>query len=1022
MGKKDYEAIYPLSPAQQGMLFESLRAPGSGIHIEQVSCILSGSLKPSAFERTWQMLIERHPILRTVFVWKDQVEPLQVVLRNVEAPIERNDWRGCSSAEQQRRLQEYLAAERMRGFEVTKPPLIRLALFDLDNGHYQFVWTYHHILMDGWCRPILFRELLSLYDACNEGLLLQLQETRPYHDYIVWLRQQDLGKAEAFWKRTLKGFTKPTPLGRNGARAAAISGEPYSEIAGRLPAELFSNLQNLARQNQVTINTVVQGAWSILLGRYSGLADVIFGATVAGRPPGETGFESTIGLFINTLPVRVEVPPEAFLWPWLRDVQARNFELRRFEYTSAGQVHQWCDVPGSLPLYESLLVFENYPTGASLEASDLTVDIQHLRSKGAQTKHPITILATEFADLVLQIITDNGRLGDGDGAAVLRHLLKVLSEMAVSPDGQLSQLFDLIPLDEIPHITKAGGTQGPGVAGDFAAPRTPIEETISELWAQSLGRARIGVHDDFFELGGHSLLATQLIVLLRKSFQVNLPLRILFEAPTIAKLAVEIARIKGKQTDFEYSLDHLPDIVPDIEHRYDPFPLTDVQQAYWVGRSAALELGNVATHNYWELESEVIDVSRFERAWQKLIDRHEMLRAIVLPDGRQQILRQPPDYHIRVLDLRTATPEEIETGLQSVRDQMSHQVLRTDQWPLFEIRASLLPAGTVRLHISFDLLIGDAWSFQIMAADITRFYVNPDAELEQIEVSFRDYIFADQKIRESEQYRRSQQYWWQRLDEFPLAPELPLAMSPNLLEKPIFVRRVHTSSRSDWKVLKGRATRRGLTPSGLLLAVYAEILALWSKSQRFTINLTLFNRLPMHRQIDDVVGDFTSLTLLEVDNLKPESFKQRARRLQQQLWEDLDHRYVSAVSVLRELARLRGPAAAVMPVVFTSVLNLTTGQEGAEGAEDAPTPAQDDSIRTVYSIGQTPQVWLDLQVYEQAGALVCEWDSVEELFPEGLVQDMFGAFQGMIERLAEDEDAWSELAQDLMPVEQVKER
>jgi hypothetical protein len=213
MAGKSYEAIYPLSPPQQGMLFECLLAPASGIHIEQTSCALHGRLDVEAFKEAWARMSERHAILRTAFVWKSVNEPLQVVLENVETPFHQEDWRALSLAEQDERLTAFCRADRLRGFEVSQAPLMRVALFHTGEDERQLVWTYHHILMDGWCRPIVFKELLEFYNARKQGLELELSRPRPYRDFIAWLGQQNLADAEAFWRETLKGFAKPTALG-----------------------------------------------------------------------------------------------------------------------------------------------------------------------------------------------------------------------------------------------------------------------------------------------------------------------------------------------------------------------------------------------------------------------------------------------------------------------------------------------------------------------------------------------------------------------------------------------------------------------------------------------------------------------------------------------------------------------------------------------------------------------------------------------------------------------------------------
>ena len=407
-------------------------------------------------------------------------------------------------------------------------------------------------------------------------------------------------------------------------------------------------------------------------------------------------------------------------------------------------------------------------------------------------------------------------------------------------------------------------------------------------------------------------------------------------------------------------------------------------------------------------------------AWRRLIARHDMLRAIVLPDGQQQILETVPPYQIPVLDLRGADGPQREAGLQRVRQAMSHQVLPSDRWPLFEVRATLLD-GVVRFHVSFDFLIGDAWSWQVLMRELVRFYADPAAELPPLAVSYRDYVLALADYERTPGFARDLDYWRGRLADLPPAPELPLARSPASLGRPRFERHAGYLPRSAWSRLKERASRSGLTPSGVLLAAFSEVLAAWSKSPRFTINLTLFNRLPLHPQVNELIGDFTSLTLLAVDTSQAGSFEARARRTQAQLWEDLDHRTVSGVRVLRELARGQGGAArAFMPVVFTSTLNVVNQgqQDGADGPDAEEEPQSDGR----YEISQTPQVWLDHQVREERGRLFYNWDVVADLFPPGLIEAMFVAYRELLGRLAAEEAAWASEGFDLLPAAQRDER
>ncbi|HYX25666.1 MAG TPA: condensation domain-containing protein, partial [Thermoanaerobaculia bacterium] len=1019
MGKASVEAIFPLSPAQEGMLLQSLMAPESGIHIEQLICDIQGRLDLSVFRQAWQRAIERHAILRTGFAWKSQEEPLQVVLREVELPIEVQDLRGMPEPEQRKQVDARVAAERCQGFNMTKPPLMRVVLFRTGDETHRLVWTHHHILMDGWCRPLLLQEIFAGYRAIAEGRELQLSPVRSYRDYIAWLQRQDLHEAEAFWRRMLAGITGSTPLGRE-REGSPEGGQAYGQEKMSLPAAETESLSRLAREQRVTLNTLVQAAWALLLARFSGRRSVVFGVTVSGRPAELRGIELTVGLFINTLPLRFEVAPEPSLDSWLREVQTLNADLRQFEHTPAGRVREWCEVPAALPLFESLLVFENYskppadapgPAGSTLE-----VNVGDFTAHGAQTSYPLTLLARPGDELGFELIYDASCFEAAVVARILRQLGEVLRGMVAAPSGTLGGLLGVIPESAIPDVRpRRSALRREGMP--LVLPRTPMEEVVAGVWSQLLGIEPIGVHDHFFAIGGHSLVATQLVSRMRQAFQVDLPLRALFEAPTVAGLTEEIRRLKKEQKQGDYAAVELPRIVPDLAHRGEPFPLTDIQQAYWIGRQGIFELGGVATHLYREIEGEGIDLERFDRAWQRMIDRHDMLRAVVFEDGLQCILKDVPPYRTRVLDLRGKEPSEVEAALMAVREEMSHQVLPADRWPLFEIRAAVLDDGRVRLYLSFDLLIGDGWSFQILFAEFARFYDDPDLVLPALELSFRDYVLAERHLEETELYRRSEAYWRGRLAALPGAPGLPLAVNPAALGRPRFQRRSSYLPSADWRRLKGRATGLGLTPSGLLLTAYAEVLAVWSKGPSFTINLTLFNRLPLHPEVNQLIGDFTSLNLLAIEGANEGTFEARSRRIQEQLWEDLDHRFFSGVRVQRELARLVGnPTGAVMPVIFTSALPFTsteTRQETATagGLSDGSTLG----LTSVYGIGQTPQVWLDHQVAENHGNLVFSWDAVEDLFPAGLLDAMFEAYCGLLRRLSSEESAWSVPGGSLVP-------
>jgi amino acid adenylation domain-containing protein len=449
--------------------------------------------------------------------------------------------------------------------------------------------------------------------------------------------------------------------------------------------------------------------------------------------------------------------------------------------------------------------------------------------------------------------------------------------------------------------------------------------------------------------------------------------------------------------------------------RYEPFPLTDIQKAYYVGRGGDFELGKVSCHTYYEVEADDLDLERFNLAWRQLIERHDMLRAVILPDGRQRILQRVPPYQIEVLDLRGQNAETVTARLQAVRRRMSHQAPAADRWPLFEICATRLDDRRTRLHLSFDLLIMDAMSMRTLFHEWRLLYHDPQAKLEPLEFSFRDYVLAEAELRDSSSYRRAKAYWLGRLSKIPPAPELPFAVNPRSVISTRFTRRSARLEAPVWQILKEQASLHGFTPSVVLLTAYSQIIATWSKSPRFALNVTLMNRLPLHPQVNRVIGDFTSFIPLAVEHSGEDSFELHAGAIQGQLCEDMERCRFNGVQVGRELRRARGEESATcFPVVFTSLL----GQSQQHG-DHADKFWMGDVI---YGISQTPQVWLDHQVVEEDGALAFHWDAVEELFPKGLLNEMFEAYVALLHRLSDDDSIWRQPRLCSTPEAQIERR
>ncbi|MBK6538846.1 MAG: hypothetical protein IPG09_14110 [Ignavibacteria bacterium] len=307
--KTNIEDIYELSSMQQGMLFHTLYTEGSDAYIEQFCYDLTGEIDIDNFRKSWQEVINRHQALRTSFQWKGISKPVQLVSRDIELPWEFLDWSGLTQSGKDSEYVKFIREDRVKGFSMEQTPLMRCTLIKYDNEYFKFVWSFHHILMDGWSYPILQKEVFTFYEAFKNNKELILPKPLPYKSFIQWTNQQDRQAAEIFWKKELKGFTAATPLKGStdklvSANNAAVETD---EAEIKISGTIASGLSSFAKKNQLTLNTIIQGVWSVILSAYRGESDVLFGGVISGRNPALRGIETMVGLFINTLPVRVNV-------------------------------------------------------------------------------------------------------------------------------------------------------------------------------------------------------------------------------------------------------------------------------------------------------------------------------------------------------------------------------------------------------------------------------------------------------------------------------------------------------------------------------------------------------------------------------------------------------------------------------------------------------------------------------------------------------------------------------------------
>lgn len=537
----------------------------------------------------------------------------------------------------------------------------------------------------------------------------------------------------------------------------------------------------------------------------------------------------------------------------------------------------------------------------------------------------------------------------------------------------------------------------------------PVEKIEISTWLQDRVRYQLGLaknyrlepQQDLLQLGMDSLQFLDLNAAIQKQFNIKLTAEEAYQTMTVHGLE---ALINAKSQDAKPQSTLAFAVQPDQKHL--PFPLTPIQHAYWVGRESWVPYGGIACNVVfeWDLSNAHFDIERLEAAWNALVQRHDMLRMSVLPTGEQIISTEVPSYNFPRHDLSNLTDDAKANALKETRQAMSKQVRPATQWPLFDVRISELTPCDYRLHMSLDLLQFDVQSFKIMMDDLSRAYQGE--ALPALSLSFRDYVVHEQALKDQPEWQASWNYWLNLIPSIPKAPMLPLE---NLAHShtPTFVTRKGRLAKSHWTKLKAHWQQAGITPSAGLLTVFSRLLAQWSQSATFTLNMTFFNRQPFHHDVQDLIGDFTSVLLMDFDWSQNLDLKQQMSRTQETLWTRLSHSQVNGVEVMRELAKYRKAqnqlteqeaALPMTPVVFTSMLGMS--MDGMD-IEKAMTHLFGDPV---YVLSQTPQVWLDHQIMEVDGELKYHWYCMDGVIAPDVIDEMFAQYAQWLNEIAQAPD------------------
>ncbi|MCO8170249.1 non-ribosomal peptide synthase/polyketide synthase [Pseudomonas sp. 21LCFQ02] len=441
---KAIDDVFPLTPMQEGMLLHTLLESGTGIYFMQDRYSIDSELDVERFDRAWRAVVARHEALRASFVWSTGEQMLQIIHRGDGDGVELLDWSALPPDGHEARLQQLLEEERLAGFELLQTPPLRLRLIRLANDRHWFIMSNHHILIDAWCRSIMMGDFFAFYQALGEGREANLPTPPRYREFISWLHHQGLAQSREYWQQALAGFERPTLIPSDRPILHDNGGMRVGDVYSRLQAEQGARLRELAQQHQLTVNTFAQAAWSLVLRRYSGERDVLFGVTVAGRPASLPQMQNCVGLFINSIPLRVPMPAAGeslSVRQWLQQVFERNLELREHEHLPLVSIQECSELPKGQPLFDSLFVFENAPVDATVLQGAEGLNARS-GSGRTHTNYPLTVVCYPGDDLGLHLSYDQRFFDEPTVQRLLGDFQRLLLALA---DG-FDQDFAALPL------------------------------------------------------------------------------------------------------------------------------------------------------------------------------------------------------------------------------------------------------------------------------------------------------------------------------------------------------------------------------------------------------------------------------------------------------------------------------------------------------------------------------------------------------------------------------------------------
>jgi amino acid adenylation domain-containing protein len=969
------EDIYELSPLQRGILLHSRYDGAADMYLSQQTYSIDGPLDVEALLQAWRQAVAAHPSLRTSFHWDGLDKPLQVVHKELELPVVRNDWRDQDAVAQEESLEKLLTEDRIAGFDPAVAPLERLNVVQFGDDRHTLVWTYHHLLMDGWSVPVFLDWVMARYRHLTVGTPAPTP-VPPFRDYIAWLQRQDLDSARKYWMERLAGVSSSSPVEMRPADLASGTGA-VERCAVSLPEHLASGMRQAAARHRVTVGTLIQATWATMLAWLTGRPDVVFGCASSGRPAELPRVETMIGLFANTLPVPINVPDDGDLGQWLRLIQDDYAAMRRYEHAPLSDIKKWAGAPGQ-DFFDSLLVLENHSmtmeAGAAV-TKQLSIRMQNLYDK---INLPLTLTVTPEPVSQLILLIHQERFGEGFTDRILAAIHAILEA--------------LITADRIaPVITAAGPWRTPDATASPAQSSVPghgvphpREQAIAAVFQEILDLPEVDPTESFFALGGDSFGAVRVISRIEGA-----TIAILAEAQSARALAYALEPDALTGPDAVPGLgadDDLDDEIAELERllaakrakktaakaseipiasRAGSLVCTPQQEGLWFMHQ--LDPASSVYHVPAALRLRGdLDVAALNRALQHLVLRHEVLRTrFIEQDGRprQVIDPAPPPAPLPVTEVAG-------NGLDAWVTERVGQPFDLTSGPLFRAALARLGPRDHALVLVVHHIVADGWSVGILAGELSALYGaesaapgSGDALLPPTGIQPADHAAWQRDRLDGGELERQIGFWRETLSD------LPTVGFPADRPRPAQPTGVGTAVS---RMLPGEvaaaardyARANQISLLAVLQAALATVMHRYTNADDLPIGSIFGGR--TRADLEPVVGFFANTLVLRADTTGNPTFTELVRRCNQVVLSVTDHQDVPFGLVVDALAPER---VAGRNPLFQIALMLQPWDAAAQGlrlgdvsAELLPTTDKYSRFDMLVIVGGSPDGGLDLGV------------------------------------------------------------